>query len=183
MIKINLLYRSVEEKQKKAVVIRQFAIVLVSLCIFAVIVASVHLYINHRISNLESDIAAKEARLVVLKKILGEIDDIKSEKRILEKKLAAIRTLEEDRLYPVRLLDEINILVPAKDLWLTKVTDSGQQLNIEGIGRNNLVVALFMKNLERAHYIRSVELLFTKQTEILGVKLQQFSLACVKRRS
>lgn len=183
MIKINLLYRSVEEKEKKANVVRQLAIVLLSLFIFVVILASVHLYVAHSISNLETDIAAKEARLVVLKKIIGEIDDIKAEKKILEKKLAAIKTLDEDRLYPVRLLDEINTLVPAKDLWLTKVTESGQQLNIEGVGRNNLVVALFMKNLEMARYIQSVELIVTKQTEILGAKLQQFSLTCVKRRS
>jgi type IV pilus assembly protein PilN len=183
MIKINLLFRSVEEKEKKANIVRQIGIVLLTVFIFAIILASVHLYIAHRISNLETDIAEKEARLVVLKKIIGEIDDIKAEKKILEKKLAAIKTLEEDRLYPVRLLDEINVLVPARDLWLTKVTESGQQLNIEGVGRNNLVVALFMKNLERASYLQSVELILTKQTEILGVKLQQFSLTCVKRRS
>lgn len=183
MIKINLLYRSVEEKEKTANIVRQLAIVLLTLVIFIIIVASVHLYIAHSISNLETDIAAKEARLVVLKKIIGEIDDIKAEKKILEKKLAAIKTLEEDRLYPVRLLDEINILVPARDLWLTKVTESGKQLNIEGIGRDNLVVALFMKNLGMASYIESVELIATKQTEILGVKLQHFTLTCVKRRS
>lgn len=183
MIKINLLYRSVAEKEKKANIIRQIAIVLFSLIIFAIILASVHLYVTHSIGNLETDIAAKEARLVVLSKILWEIDDIKLEKQILEKKLAAIKMLEEDRLYPVRLMDEINILVPAKDLWLTKVTESGQQLNIEGAGRNNVVVALFMKNLEMARYIQSVELIASRQTEILGVKVQQFSLTCVKRRS
>jgi type IV pilus assembly protein PilN len=183
MIKINLLVRSVAEKEKKTHAVRQIAIVLLTLLIFVIILASIHLYIAHRITNLETDIAASEARLVVLKKIIGEIDDIKAEKKILEKKLAAIKALEEDRLYPVRLLDEINILVPARDLWLTKITESGQQLNIEGVGRNNLVVALFMKNLERASYLQSVELIVSKQTEILGMKLQQFTLTCVKRRS
>jgi type IV pilus assembly protein PilN len=183
MIKINLLYRYVAEKEKKANIIRQIAIVVLSLIVFLFILASVHFYVAYSVSSLESDIAAQEARLVVLKKIIGEIDDIKMEKKILEKKLTAIKTLEEDRLYPVRLLDEINILVPAKDLWLTKVTESGQQLSIDGVGRNNLVVAQFMKNLERARYIQSVELIATRQTEIQGVKLQQFSLACVKRRS
>jgi type IV pilus assembly protein PilN len=183
MIKINLLYSYVAEKERKANIIRQIAIVLLSLFVFLFILASVHFYIAYSVSSLESDIAAQEARLVVLKKIIGEIDDIKMEKKILEKKLTAIKTLEEDRLYPVRLLDEINILVPSKDLWLTRVTESGQQLSIEGVGRNNLVVALFMKNLEMARYIQSVELLATRQTEILGVKLQKFSLTCVKRRS
>jgi type IV pilus assembly protein PilN len=183
MIKINLLYRSVEEKEKKANVVRQLVVVFLSLFIFAVILASVHLYIAHSIGNLETDIAAKEARLVVLKKIIGEIDDIRAEKRVLEKKLAVINRLEEDRLYPVRLLDEVNTLVPPKDIQLTKVSEQGPLLSIEGVGRDNIAVALFMKNLELSKYIQSVDLISSKQVDMSGVKVNQFSLSCVKKRS
>lgn len=183
MIKINLLYRSVEEKEKKANVVRQFAVVFLSLFIFVVILASVHLYVAHSIGNLETDIAAKEARLVVLKKIIGEIDDIRAEKRVLEKKLAVINRLEEDRLYPVRLLDEVNTLVPPKDIQLTKVSEQGPLLSIEGVGRDNIAVALFMKNLELSKYIQSVDLISSKQVDMSGVKVNQFSLSCVKKRS
>jgi type IV pilus assembly protein PilN len=183
MIKINLLYRSVEEKEKKANVVRQLVVVFLSLFIFAVILASVHLYIAHSIGNLETDIAAKEARLVVLKKIIGEIDDIRAEKRVLEKKLAVINRLEEDRLYPVRMLDEVNTLVPPKDIQLTKVSEQGPLLSIEGVGRDNIAVALFMKNLELSKYIQSVDLISSKQVDMSGVKVNQFSLSCVKKRS
>ncbi len=183
MIKINLLHRSVEEKEKKANVVRQLAIVFLSLFIFLVILASVHLYIAHSITNLETDIATKEARLLVLKKIIGEIDDIREEKRVLEKKLAVINRLEEGRLYPVRMLDEFNTLVSPRDIQLTKVSEQGSQVSIEGVGRDNIAVALFMKSLELSKFIQSVDLISSKQVDMSGVKVNQFSLSCVKKRS
>lgn len=183
MIKINLLYRSVAEKQKKTNVARQMLFVALASVVFALILAAVQLYVMRSITNLEADIKTKEARLVVLKKLIGEIDDIKAEKKILEKKLSVINRLEEDRLYPVRLLDEINALVPVKDVRLTKISEQGAQLNIEGVGRDNIAVALFMKNLELSKYIQSVDLISSRQMEVSGIKMQQFSLSCVKRRS
>jgi type IV pilus assembly protein PilN len=148
-----------------------------------VILASIHLYVAYIIGNLETDIAAKEARLVVLKKVIGEIDDIRTEKKVLEKKLAVIKRLEEDRLYPVRMLDEVNALVPPKDIRLTKVSEQGPRVSIEGVGRDNIAVALFMKNLELSKYIQSVDLISSKQVDMSGVKVNQFSLSCVKKRS
>jgi type IV pilus assembly protein PilN len=56
-------------------------------------------------------------------------------------------------------------------------------LNIEGIGRDNITVALFMKSLELSKYIQSVDLISSKQVDIAGSKLQQFTLSCVKKRS
>jgi len=183
MIKINLLYRSVKEKEKKTNIARQLAIVVTATVIFAILIASVQLYMMRSIANIESDIKTREARLVVLKKILGEIDDIRAEKQTLEKKLAVIKRLEEDRLYPVRLLDEINALVLPKDIRLTKLSEQGPQLNIEGVGRDNIAVALFMKDLELSRYIQSVDLVSSRQVTISGVNVHQFSLSCVKKRS
>ncbi len=183
MIKINLLYRSVEEKEKKTNIARQVFIVVTATVIFVILIASVQIFMMSSIAKLESDVKTREARLVVLKKILGEIDDIRAEKQTLEKKLAVIKRLEEDRLYPVRLLDELNALVLTKDIRLTKVSEQGPQLKIEGVGRDNIAVALFMKKLELSKYIQSVDLISSRQVNISGVNVNQFSLSCVKKRS
>ncbi len=183
MIKINLLYRSVAEKEKKTNIARQLAIVVVATVIFVILIASVQIFMMRSIANIEGDIKARETRLVALKKILGEIEDIRMEKQTLERKLAVIKRLEEDRLYPVRLLDEVNALVLPKDIRLTKVSEQGPQLNIEGVGRDNIAVALFMKSLELSRYIQSVDLVSSKQVTISGVNVNQFSLSCVKKRS
>jgi type IV pilus assembly protein PilN len=183
MIKINLLYRSVAEKEKKTNIARQLVIVVVAAVIFAILLASVQIFMMRSIAGIEGDIKVRETRLVALKKILGEIDDIRMEKQTLERKLAVIKRLEEDRLYPVRLLDEINAMVLPKDVRLTKVSEQGLQLSIEGVGRDNIAVALFMKNLELSRYIQSVELVSSRQVTISGVNVNQFSLSCVKKRS
>jgi len=151
--------------------------------IFALLLASVQIYTMRVIANLEEDIKTSEARLVVLKKILGEIDDMRAEKNILEKKLMVIKRLEEDRLYPVRLLDEVNALILPKDIRLTRLSDQGPQLNIEGVGRDNVAIALFMKNLEFSQYFKSVDLISSKQIEQFGVKVNQFSMSCLKKGS
>jgi type IV pilus assembly protein PilN len=183
MIKINLLYRSVAEKEKKTNIVRQLVIVVVATVIFAILIASVQIFMMRSIASIEGDIKARETRLVALKKILGEIEDIRMEKQTLERKLAVIKRLEEDRFYPVRLLDEINTMVLPKDVRLTKVSEQGPQLSIEGVGRDNIAVALFMKNLELSRYIQSVELVSSRQVTISGVNVNQFSLSCVKKRS
>jgi type IV pilus assembly protein PilN len=81
------------------------------------------------------------------------------------------------------MLDEVNTLVPPKDIQLTKVSEQGSRVSIEGMGRDNIAVALFMKNLELSKYVQSVDLISSKQVDISGVKVNQFSLSCVKKRS
>ena len=93
-------------------------------------------------------------------------------------KLGVINSLEGDRIFPVRMLDELNMLVPAKEIWLEKVTEKGQELRIEGIAKDNGTVALFMKNLEKASFITTVDLVVSREKEVAGTKLQQFILTC-----
>jgi Tfp pilus assembly protein PilN len=43
----------------------------------------------------------------------------------MEKKLSIIQRLEENRLYPVRMLDQFTSLVPVKEIWLEKIAEAG----------------------------------------------------------
>ncbi|MEK6655640.1 MAG: PilN domain-containing protein, partial [Thermodesulfobacteriota bacterium] len=58
----------------------------------------------------------------------------------------------------------------------------GKNLRIEGVVRENDILARFMKDLERAGFIQSVDLVVSKEKEIAGVKLQQFTLTCVMKK-
>jgi type IV pilus assembly protein PilN len=180
MIRINLLpYR---EKEKKENIQRQIIIISGSLLLFLVILISGHLYLGMTISGLEKKIQEADARLVVLNKKVGDIEGFKKDKKELEQKLAVINTLEVNRFFPVRMLDELNMIVPSKDVWLDRVTETGTDLRIEGVARDNVTMALFMKNLERAGFIQSVDLVVSKEKDIAGVKLQQFVLTCVMKK-
>jgi len=180
MIRINLLpYR---EKEKKENIQRQIIIISGSLLLFLVILISGHLYLGMTISGLEKKILEADARLVVLNKKVGDIEGFKKDKKELEQKLAVINTLEVNRFFPVRMLDELNMVVPSRDVWLDRVIETGKDLRIEGVARDNGILARFMKNLERAGFVQSVDLVISQEKDVAGVKLQQFALTCVMKK-
>jgi type IV pilus assembly protein PilN len=180
MIKINLLpYR---EKEKKENLQHQIITLSGALVLFLLIILAIHLYFSMNISGMETKIREGDARLIVLNKKVGDIESFKKDKRDLEQKLGVINSLETDRLFPVRMLDGLNMLVPAKEAWLEKITQTKQELRIEGTARDNGAVARFMKSLEKAEFIQSVELVVSKEKELVGVRLQQFILTCVIKK-
>lgn len=182
MIRINLLpYR---EKEKKESIQRQIVIYAGSLALFILVLVGIYVYFTVSIGGLERQMTEATARLAVLDKKVGDIDRIKRDKKELEQKLGVINTLEGNRLFAVRMLDELNTLVPAKEMWLEKVTETAQELRIEGIAKDNGTVALFMKNLEKARFIKSVDLVVSREKDVAGAKLQQFILTCgIKREA
>lgn len=180
MIKINLLpYR---EKEKKVGAARHVAVLVASFVVFLLVIGGIHVYMSMKISDLEKSVSENEERLKVLTKIIGDIEGYKKDKAILEKKIQIINDLEANRLAPVRMLDELTSLVPVKDVWLEKFTEKGKEITIEGMARHNIAVALFMKNLqEKASFIKTVDLISTREKEVSGIKLQHFVLSCVKK--
>ncbi|MEI7673009.1 MAG: PilN domain-containing protein [Deltaproteobacteria bacterium] len=180
MIKINLLpYR---EAAKKENLRQQIMILSGTLVLFLLIILAVHSYFSMSISDMETKIKEAEARLVVLDKKVGDIEGFKRDKKELEQKLGVINSLERNRLFPVRVLDELNQLVPSREAWLEKITQKGQELRIEGLARDNGTVARFMKSVEKAGFAQSVELVVSREKELAGVKLQQFILTCVMKK-
>jgi type IV pilus assembly protein PilN len=180
MIRINLLpYR---EKEKKKTFFRGIALMSGSLVLFLLLLVSLYIYFDLTIDHIEKQIREAEAKLVVLNKKVGDVEGFKKDKKMVEQKLAVIKTLESNRFAPVQMLDELYLLVPVKDLWLENLNQSGSDLRIEGMARNNDVVALFMKSLEGASFIQTVDLLGTMEKEVSGVKLQRFSLVCILKK-
>ena len=180
MIKINLLpYRETEKKENLR---RQITILSGTLVLVLLIMLAVQLYFSMSISGMETKIRDADARLIVLNKKVGDIEGFKRDKKELEQKLGVINSLEANRLFPVRMLDELNLLVPAKEAWLEKITQTGQDLRIEGMARDNGTVARFMKSVERAGFVQSVELVVSREKELAGEKLQQFILTCVMKK-
>lgn len=180
MIKINLLpYR---EKKKKENLVQQIWIFAGSFIVFILLLVWLQVWINSSINNLKSQIKESETLLVELDKTIGDLDKFKKDKQELEQKLGVIATLEENRLAPVKTLDNLAMLVPLKDIWLIKITQKGDSINIEGIGRDNIVVANFMKDIEKFDPIKSVDLISSKNTDIAGVTLQKFNFSCILKK-
>jgi type IV pilus assembly protein PilN len=180
MIRINLLpYR---EREKMEDLTRQIIIIVITFVVFLIVIGSFQLYLSISTSNLEKNVKLQEEELARLKKTIGDIELYKLNKTTLERKLAIINNLEENRLVPVMMLDELSLLVPVKDVWLDKISERGSEITIDGMARNNIAVAHFMKNLSGANFVKTVDLLSTRENEISGMKLQQFVISCVKKK-
>jgi type IV pilus assembly protein PilN len=180
MIKINLLpYR---EQEKKENLTRQISIIAGSFIIVILLLIFVQFNLTSSINGLELQVKESEAILVTLNKKIGDLDKFKKDKKELELKLGVIKTLEENRLAPVKTLDDLAMLVPQKSIWLTKLTQNNDKLTIEGVGRDNIAVADFMKTIENFAPIKSVDLVTSKKTEIAGITLQQFNFSCVMKK-
>jgi type IV pilus assembly protein PilN len=145
MIKINLLpYR---EKEKKENLARQVTIIAGLFLLFLLCLAWGYFYMSSQVSDLETKLADSQKTLKALEAKVGDLEKFKQEKAELELKLGVIGTLEENRLLPVKTLDDLSLLVPQQNIWLTKITQDKDILKIEGVGRDNIVAADFMKTI------------------------------------
>lgn len=177
MIKVNLL--PYHEIAKKETHLRQLTLIATGTLLFILCLVAVYLWSVGSVKSLEEEVKSKEARLLSLNKMVGEVDKIKQEKQILERKLAVIGELERGRIYTVKLLAEIASHVPVGSVWLEKLMQNGGNVQIEGKAKDNFAIVQMMKNLEVSPFIQSVELVSSKQVEEAQVKLQQFQFSCV----
>ena len=178
MIRINLLpFRAARKKEN---IKRQISIfVLTTLFAFA---AMGYVYIQ-----LESEVAAQQARKAELKKkltkydkTLKELKKLKKKIREIRAKLKVIRDLEKKKTGPVKLLDQIATAVPKEKLWLRSLKEKKGRLTLQGTAMDNETVALFMTNLEASPLIRTVDLKNTHLKRIKKYKLNvtDFVLEC-----
>lgn len=176
MVKINLL--PYVEKKAMDSAVRQLIIAGSAIAGFLLLIGAVHVYLVMDVGSLEEKIKSESERLAILTKTAGEITQVNFDKKAVQKKLEIIKTLEENRIKPVILLDEMTLTVPAGQVWLTNFAGAGGSLKIEGIAKDNVSIARFMKNLEKTSSLTSVDLVNSKQTVIANSKLQAFTLSC-----
>jgi len=180
MIKINLLpYR---EKEKKDNLARQITIIAGSFIFFVLCLVLFQIHMVSQVRDLEIKLADSKETLKVLDAKIGDLEKFKRQKADLELKLGVIGTLEENRLFPVKTLDDLSMLVPQKNVWLTRITQNNDSLTIEGVGRDNIVAADFMKTIENFAPIKSVDLVSSKNVVIADTTLQQFIFNCKMKK-
>src|SRR5207248_9248279 len=74
------------------------------------------------LSSLDKRIASTRAEIAQLEKTIGEVKSIKEDKKALEDKLKILDTLKRGRTGPVKVLDELATIIPAK-VWLAEFSE------------------------------------------------------------
>jgi len=173
MIRINLL--PVKAAHRTRLGLRQLYLLAAVLIGFLLILIGVNVKFSRDISNLEEDIAKKEAEIARLEQLIGEVNQFELERARLLKQLEVIRDLERGKTGPVKALDALATVIP-KRVWITGLTQSGDSFKLSGYGIENADISDFMSALEKSEMFSGVSLNFTKKTSERGQPVYQFEL-------
>ena len=174
MIKINLL--PVRAAKKKETAIQQFIIAGVVVVLVGAIVVSLYVVKHIQVAAAKDDITSANKKIAELKTKIGKLEELKTLKEQVKKKLDVLSQLRKNKTGPAQRLATISDLTPDK-LWLTNYSESGQDVKISGVAFAEELIAQYMKALEASSDFMTVELLVSEQTEISGTKLKKFDMS------
>ena len=178
MIRINLLpFRAARKKEN---IKRQITIYGLSLALLLMVMVYYFLRLSNELSALEAKQKRLRADLRTYQKTVRRIDELDKKIKDMRSKLAVIKKLEGNKRGPVHLLDEIAMAVPKDKLWLSSLKEKKGALSLQGTAMDNETVALFMTNLEKSKYLKSVDLKSAKRRTVPKYKLgvSDFVLNC-----
>lgn len=175
MIKINLL--PVRAAKKKETAVQQLTIF--GFGIFVVLAVTLSMYFVKRmqVENTKEDITTANTKINELKKKIGKLEELKTLKDQVKKKLDVLSLLRANKAGPAQRLATLSAITPDQ-LWLTAYTESASEVKISGLAVNEDLIANFMRNLESSADYMSVELVVSEQNVTAGAKLKKFDLTC-----
>jgi type IV pilus assembly protein PilN len=176
MIRINLLpYRA---SKKKETATQQLAIMGIVLVVALTIFGITYAITLGKIRTAKDEVTRSEAELDVLKKKIGEINNLKKLQAEVQKKLDTLSQLRKEKTGPASRLARMSDIVPEK-MWLTKYQESGFSVSISGLAYSEELIAEFMRSIQASQEFGNVELQVSEQQELNGIKLKKFDLTCV----
>lgn len=143
----------------------------------------------YRLDHVSKEIDAKMKQAELKNR---ELADVKA--RFLERQAQAdnykrrvdvIDKLRENQTGPVNLLAMLGETVNNTEaVWLSKMDDTGANVNLEGMALSADAVANLIANLQKTGYFKAVEIKETYQDEqIKDMQAFQFTLTCEKGKS
>ncbi|HEY3308493.1 MAG TPA: PilN domain-containing protein [Desulfuromonadaceae bacterium] len=174
MIKINLL--PVRAAKKKETAVQQITIFCACLILVAAVIIAMYLVKQIQISATKSDIATANNKINELKTKIGKLEEIKTLKEQVKKKLDVLSQLRKNKTGPAQRLSTLSDITPDQ-LWLTAYNESGADVKLSGLAYNEELIAAFMRNIESTNDYAGVELGVSEQADSGGQKLKRFDLS------
>jgi len=167
MIKINLLpYRA---ERKKEIIKKQVFFGALPLLATCLIIGLIWWSTSTEYTQVLEDIASVQKKIEKSKLKMKDIENYKSQKEMLAKKMNIIKTLEKNKSGPVRMIDEIATCLPG-NLWLTDFEQKGGTLTLKGNALDNISISKYMVKLENSPNFSNVDLLEIKTNKKTSVK-------------
>ena len=168
MAKINLLPWREERRQE---LLKDFLTMLVFAAFCAVVtILLVHLYHSQLIDRQNARIEFIDKRIDEVDKKIVEIKEIEKQKEALLSRMRAIESLQRDRPLIVHLFDELVRSMP-DGMSISKLTQRGSLITIEGEAQSNARVSSFMRKIENSDWLEGAKLKVIKEKKV-SVKLE-----------
>ena len=173
MARINLLpWREDERKRRQ----RELAVMAATGLVATLIVGlALHLHVEQLISMQQSRNQFLQQEIGQLNKEIGEIAELEKTKTNLLARMAVIQQLQESRPEVVHIFDELVIGIP-DGVYLTKISQSGRTVIVEGRAQSNARVSAFMRHIETSKWIGKPLLILIEHKDKTGTGLSHFRL-------
>lgn len=184
MIRINLLpiKDTIRKETSKRQLILFGVLLLVQLLVFYLVYSS---RAGER-DDLRQQNTDKNSQIELLKKQVADVEKLTKEKKLLEEQIGVLDNLEEGRSGPVKVLDEVQLILnqPKNDLqrltydkkgwnpkwdpsrlWFNGLRERNGDFQLSGGARSSDDVAEFLQRLSTSVYFEEVRLLSVDQRE------------------
>ena len=196
MIRINLLGLPRQKKGKRGAAVAaepgmpgEGPSALIFLVAGLIIGLGVLWYFNNDASKkadkLAVDIKAADSEGTRLAGVKVKYEQRKKEADAFDKRVKVIDQLRQDQSGPVKMLNTIGDSVNNTDaVWLSEMTEKGNELDIDGTALSTIAVANLITTLKHTGYFKSVEIKSAAQ-DATSKELQsfQFTLVCEKQQA
>ena len=154
--------------------------------VIVVLVGLGNLMYWYRLDHMSKEIASK-MKIAELKN--RELADVKArylerqnQANAYQRRVDVIKQLHEAQTGPVNLMAMMGETVNNTEaVWLSRLDDSGAQVNLEGTALSTDAVANLIANLQKTGFFRTVEIKETYQDEsVKDMQAFQFTLTCDK---
>lgn len=173
MIKVNLLP---DKKKKKQKPLPTFLISMVFITLVAgAILAYLIFFFSGRVSERQGKARGNEAKIAELKRKIKDVEDYEKRNAVFQQRKEIIETLGRNKTIPVKILDEINALLPP-GVWLTSMDVSGDKVNLSCTAFTNTDVVNYVDNLKNSKLFTDIYLQESVQTQAAGYSLYNFRL-------
>lgn len=171
MIRINLL---TEKRKGKIGVSEDLVRVLIIANLSALLITGVALlWVKGRVSKLNDESSTNKQVVETLTKRVNETKKIENLNKELEEKSTLIETLRKNQAVPVRVLDEVSMLIP-EGVWLNSLVFKDNGISLEGNAFSNVDIVAFIDNLKKSSDLSDVYLEESKEIEIDKAKVYHF---------
>ncbi len=185
MIRINLLAVERERTKTRVVISTAHRITIgASLILLATVLGVAWWFwsLRQQSIQLDADIARAEIQTQQLRSVLAQVQKFEARKAQLQQRVTIIEQLRNGQSAPVHVLDEISKSLPDR-LWLTDLTQTGNEFALNGMTTSMTAVSDFITNLEATRWFkRPVEIVDSQvQTDVKAGDLVKFALKAVSQ--